>query len=810
MARLRDCIEAALSTGRISQEEAQELARRIDEYEGQLNLRGEVSPEQAMTEAERAVLAARRHELALQKRQARLQAVALYRATNNAQRHPAGVRTGIMSLLVKDVGGRAGYSNIDARGNAILASYQAKFAEAMSRYRTKNLGITQDTEGLRNMVRELFGTSTGDKDAADMAKIWSETAEMARQRRNRAGGATPKLEGWGMPQWHDPVRVGKIPKPEWINDISARLNRDKVIDYSTNTPMNDMQFEQMLSQAYDDITTNGLATMQPGRIGGTKLANQRREHRVLPFKSAEDWLEYHDQYGHADLYATLTDHLHGMAHDTALLEILGPNPEATWRYLRDMALKAEGAGTVNMAFLDAVWNVVSGKVNRTNSTTLADTLQAVRNLLVSARLGGAMLSAISDTAFLRQTSKFNGLPAMKVYSRMASLLNPANEADRLLAVKMQLTADAWTNHALAANRFTEVTGSGFSAKAADFTMRASGLTAWTDAGRKAFGMEFDAFLADNLGKTVNELPEPLQNAFKRYGITPEDWDNMRATPPLEHKGVQFFSAENLMNRQDLTEGQRVRLANKLQEMIITEMDYAVPVPDSRTRAITTGGIERGRWMGEITRAVGMFKSFPITVIATHLYRGALLEGTANKAKYLASITIATTVMGGIAMQFKEMSRGKDPRDMTDPKFWAAAYLQGGGAGIYGDFLMADANRFGQGPITTMAGPMADLADDITKLTLGNVQQGVKGESMNLGGDVVNFLRSYTPASSLWYTRLGFERLVMDQLALQVDQNANDRFRRIQRRRAKEYNQDYFWQPGEATPDRAPDLTAVGG
>ena len=33
MARLRECIEAAVSTGRISQEEAQELARRIDEID---------------------------------------------------------------------------------------------------------------------------------------------------------------------------------------------------------------------------------------------------------------------------------------------------------------------------------------------------------------------------------------------------------------------------------------------------------------------------------------------------------------------------------------------------------------------------------------------------------------------------------------------------------------------------------------------------------------------------------------------------------------------------------------------------------
>jgi len=800
LANLKDCIEAAVATGKISDEEAQDLARRIDQYQDQIVLRGEVSPEAALSEAEQAVLKAKGAELALKKRQARLQAVALHKITNQVQDHPAGVKVGVMSLLVKDVGSRAAYSNIDARGNAILATYHAKFAEAMDKFRTKNLGFSQDVDGLRNMVRELFNSPTGDSTAASMAKIWSDTAEMARVRFNRAGGAIPKREDWGMPQWHDPVRVSRVSKENWIDGIKDKLDRNKMLD-DAGLPINDMQLEQMLARSYDEIATDGLASMTPGRMGGSKLANRHRDHRTLPFKTADDWLEYHDNFGHADLYATLTDHLSSMANDTAKLEILGPNPQASWRYMRDMALKdAEGEG-LDMALLDSVWRVVSGEANQTKSVKLADFMQSVRSLLVASKLGGAMLSAVSDTAFLKKTSSFNGIPATKVFQRMSSLLNPANEADRLTAVKMQLTADAWANHALAANRFTEVTGAGFSAKIADFTMRASMLSAWTDAGRKAFGMEFQSLLGDMQGKALAELPQELQGAFKRYGITGDDWEIMRATDPLTHKGVNFFSPEKLMERADLDESKRISLATKLQEMIITEMDFAVPMPDARVRAITTGGLPRGSIMGEITRGVGMFKSFPITVIATHLYRGALQEGISDKAKYLAGITIGTTVMGLVAMQMKEVSRGKEPRDMTDPKTWGAAFLQGGGAGIYGDFLTSDANRFGGGPLDTSLGPMYALGEDAFKLTLGNVQQGLRGDDMNLGGDIINFARQYTPGGSLWYTRLAYERMVLDQLQKAADPNAGARFRRIQQRRAKDYNQSYFWKPGETAPGR---------
>ena len=31
--------------------------------------------------------------------------------------------------------------------------------------------------------------------------------------------------------------------------------------------------------------------------------------------------------------------------------------------------------------------------------------------------------------------------------------------------------------------------------------------------------------------------------------------------------------------------------------------------------------------------------------------------------------------------------------MTTPAFWGAAFLQGGGMGLYGDFLFADLNRY---------------------------------------------------------------------------------------------------------------------
>ena len=142
-----------------------------------------------------------------------------------------------------------------------------------------------------------------------------------------------------MPQYHDPVRVKGTTKRAWVDEITPMLDRQKMRN-PDGTPMSDLELVTMLDHAYDTISTDGLVDLMPGRMGGSKLANRRQDHRVLNFKDADTWLAYHDKYGHADIYSTLTDHLHGMASDIAKLEVMGPNPEASFRYMRDLSEKA--------------------------------------------------------------------------------------------------------------------------------------------------------------------------------------------------------------------------------------------------------------------------------------------------------------------------------------------------------------------------------------------------------------------------------------------------------------------------------------
>jgi len=802
---LNECLEQAVAAGRITQKEATQVASDIDEIERQLTIDGKMSPEAARLRAQQVTIDNRRKATAKKRRDAALQVIRTEEAIQKAQAHPRGFVAGIFSLLVKDPM-RAGYSNIDNRASAILGQMHSMFAEGLEKMRTRNLGLTQDTTLVRNMVKELFGTDTGDANAKAIAKLWGETAEFARQRFNRAGGAIPKLREWGMPQHHDPLVVGKAGKQKWLDFVVPRLDRNRILNEAL-MPMSDDEFTKMMDEMYLTIKSNGASDLIPGQRGESKLANRRQDHRILPFKDSDSWLEYHDEFGSQDIYTTLTDHLNGMANDIAKLEILGPNPNATYRYLTDLATqRGELSPGLQRRYLDSIWHVVSGRADSAESVRFADFSAAVRNLLVAAHLGGAFLSAISDIAFQRQTARFNGLSAIKTFKRQMSLMNPANAEDRLLAVKMGLTADAWVTRALAANRFVEVSGAGFAAKVSDTVMRASLLSSWTDSARKAFGMEFMGFVAEQTGRSFDELNTKLQDGLTGYGITRDDWDALRATELIDQQGVKFFSIENLMSRSDLDERARVELATKLQEMILTETDFAVPMPDARARAIVTGGTKRGTIMGELARDIGLFKSFPITILSTHLLRGARQTDLKDKAAYLGQLALATTVLGAVAMQAKDIQRGRDPRDMTTADFWAAAFIQGGGAGIFGDFIYSGIqgeNRYGKGIVETAAGPVASLTNDVGSLVFGTLVDLGTGEVGNIPKRGLDFATNYLPGRSLWYTRLALERSIFDQLEKQVDPKAQSKFRRDRKKRRTEYDQDYWWRPGEGAPRRLP-------
>ncbi len=804
----RDCVEDAVRGGVLTREAAEELYARAQSYEAEFRLDLQHSPESAARLGQDAAIKNAKRQTRLARYQAAKQAIINTVNVANVRSHPAGTAKGIAALLGRDIRGQANYGNVDFRRKAILGQAHATFAEGLSDLRTRLFGLSHDKELLRNVMRELHGEKTGIDQAAGIAKMWTETAENLRQRFNRAGGAIARRSDWGSPQSHDSGLVASASPQEWIDFVMPRLQRDAITS-EAGVPLGRDELKLLLEDINQAIRTDGVSRLVPGQGRGAKLANRRQQHRVLVFKDADAWLEYAERFGKPDMFKTMMEHIDSMAHDIALLEVLGPNPNAGFRMLEDVA-RIDNAGKFELQYNESLFRTVNGSVERNSSVRMADFTDSVASWLVAAKLGSAAISAVSDVGFVGATARWNGLSFTRVMSEMLRQLDPSNEVDRIFATKLGLTAMQWSNAMLTANRYSNVRGHGASGKAAEVTLRASGLTAWTDAWKRAFGMEFFGNLGDHLSRTIDEMPENLGVALRRYNITDDEWDKIRATAPLEHDGAKFVSIESILAREDLPIGERETLDNKLQEMVLTEMNFAVPEPDARVRAITSGALfgsgARGTPSGIFARLSFQFKGFPLSAISFHVFRAINAKGgPISPLSYAAQVLISTTLLGGLALQLKEISRGKNPRPINDARFWGAALVQGGGLGIYGDFLFNDVNRFGGGLTSTATGPFVDLIDDTAKLTLGQLWDLGAGRDMNVISDVVNYARKYAPGGSLWYARLIFEREVLDQLQLLGDREAPVKFKRRMRSRERRYDQTYWWRMGETTPREPPQL-----
>ena len=721
------------------------------------------------------------------KREAVITALRMAQADQAARLHPKGYATGLMSVMVRDIWGASKSFNVDGLSRDLKANYHSQVAEMLEAFRTKTFGFTQDKRGLQQFVKAIYGEAA-DPEVSKFAGQYSELLERMRSDFNEAGGNISFKEDYNLPQSHNRRLIDEAGSEEWINFIRPLLDDSKMARFVDGED----NLQEALEYSYKTLVTDGLHKVKDLEVApkglGKLLARKHNETRFLHFKDAESWIAYNEKFGSADIFSTVTSHIENMSGDTALMRVFGANPESSFQTLLRQA-KKEGASEAQINRLQSQWNVVSGAVNNKVVTTAADMSQGTRNAITASTLGSAMLSAISDTSFTALTASYRGLSTSQAYKNSVALLNPANKEDRIFAVQMGLTADAMIGAATGANRFGETYGIGRTAKVSEAVMRFSGLTAWTDAGRKGFGMEYSAALAKQSKNTWDELNPRFRKGLEDYNINQAEWDAFRKRAKLTHKGAKFAD----LSKDD---------SGKFLNMVLTETDFAVPSPDARTRMYQTGGYEAGTTAGEATRFLMSLKSFPLTLVNTHLMRAATQNSMSDRLAYGGGLLLSTAIMGGVAMQVKDIASGREPRPIGDnpkdmAKFGMAALQQGGGLGLMGDLIFSDANRFGGGLSETLAGPSVELMNKSWKLSVGNLQQLAKNEETDFARELVDYGKRYTPKT--WQFRLLVDSMY-DQAAIMADPKSRSRFKRSMRNREADYGQGYWWKKGELLPE----------
>jgi len=727
----------------------------------------------------------------------------------------AHVGRAAMSLLTRDVFDQSGVRNVEIQHKAVLGQIHSRAEAFLSESRPRWAGLTRKLDP-DNLVKELFGESTGDEAAKLASEAWRTAAEYARKRFNLAGGDIKFRLDWGLPQTHDQLSVADVDRNQWVDYILPLLDRKQMIDPMTGAPYSDARLVDGLHVAYDNISTGGLATKKLGQKGNKKgLANTHQEVREFIFLDGDSWKTYQQRFGSADIYESMNNHLDNLASEIARMEVLGPNPDATVAFMIDyVKLDASGKGraahdasTGMINAIQGVYGELTGESRVAAHAGWARGFQAVRSMLTSAQLGSAIFPAIfGDMATQRITRGFNGLPVMtRDIPQLLKLMIPQTIEDQKFAVRAGLVADNWTGSALAMRRYTgEIMGPKWANLFADVTLRVSGLSPFTQAGRWAFGLEFLGHLGDFKGKMFDDMPVATQAALERYGIKPSDWQKASTIDLLNHKGSEFLDVVAMDEKFP-------DVARKLQQMILSETEFAVPSGSARVRHQLRGGTKPGSFVGELVNSVAMYKTFPVSIIHLHIMRGLQLDTNLKSLRYLSNFFISATVMGAFAWQAKRLSKGQDPQPMNTPEFLMQAMIQGGGLGMFGDFVLADTNRYGYSLGEQVAGPVVNFLGDVSRLTSGNIRELTMGEDTGFAAEAVKFTKRYQPMGSLWFSRAAMEHMVYDQLERWADPNAPSRWRRYERSlKSRSGGAGPYWRRGKILPDRAPDFKKAIG
>lgn len=488
---------------------------------------------------------------------------------------------------------------------------------------------------------------------------------------------------------------------------------------------------------------------------------------------------------------------------SALMEIFGTNPEAMLDKVRSRLLEKHRTNKkkrdrlerrADFLTLDAAMAEVTGSVNIGSSSDIAQWTAGFRNIQTMAKLGGSFISALSDVGFIATNRMYQGRSMVDAWGdAFGAVFRGMNKGEmRDFADRMGVGLEGQLGDFF--QRFNPTDNvNGRLSKTMGTFFKLNLLQPWTESNKRGVSLMIANDLGREAGKSFDKLPGDLQRVLGSYGIDKARWE-------IARKGVKKGPDKRDYIFPGDIEDTKVR--ESMFALLVTEADFSVPSPGARERAILRRGYRPGTAAGESIRFVTQFKSFGVTALTKVLgrqvygYGGKTLSDQLKKGVGanlgLANAIIGTSFLGYFVMQAKEVMRGKEPRPAT-PETFMAAMLQGGGLGLYGDFLFAETNRFGGGGfVSDVLGPSVSTVGDFADLLIKAKNAGFNGEE-NLGGDAIRLVKNNTPFANLFYTKQAMDYLLWYHL----QEMANPGYlQRSERRSQSDSGQGFLSRPSD--------------
>lgn len=761
---------------------------------------------------------------------------------------PGRPAEGLQAILVGTNRVRTGGRNSAAAAqNATSQHYTQKFmADVENAGYWKEFVSGAFDEEISDTVWKM-GNGIDVSDASDVAKAIAKVVdhwnEYTRGEANAAGAWIGKEPGYIARQSHDmnkirgaAARISGVPSLDekanfkaWRDFVLPLLDGDRTFREADNP-------EAFLKSTWEALAS-GVHLMHSGGgeskgvpAGYGSIAKKMSHDRVLHFKDGKSWFQYNQKFGAGSLREAMLHGLSRMGKNTGLMSALGPNPagnvERLYNDLMKATAKTQGVAG-RKAFSDAKssidnWMaVLDGSINIPANAMGARWSANVRAVQSMAKLGGSVISSITDIPALASELRYQGFGFLDSYKAGFSGIikgRPKEEQRQILGM-LGIMNESMAGHMVQRFSAHDDLGGVMSSAMRTF-FKYNGQTWWTDTMRSSAALAMSKNLADNAGRPFAELSEDLQRVMKLFAIDGDMW-NMVSKHLDEAEGEKFLTPEaaRRVDEKELVDylkatgikdpkktqinNLRREIENKFRSYYVDRVEYAAMMPDARVQAIMKMGSRPGTWTGEFWRFITQFKAFPTTVLLKPIARdiwgrgieedkfgkamlAAMTSGN-GEAMAMAHYVVMSTAFGYMAMSAKDMLKGKTPRDPQSPKTWAAAMTQGGGLGIYGDFIFGEYNRFGRSMLASLAGPTLGQVDDVMELW-NRMKNGddVASASFRMG-------LNNTPFINMFYTRMALDYLII----YRIQEAMNPGYlKRMERRAEKENHQTFLVKPSD--------------
>lgn len=708
----------------------------------------------------------------------------------------------------------------------------------------------------RDIIREIYrgaDGSTGNEVAKGAGKLIGDMSNAMRERFNRAGGDVGQLDYGYVPLKHSLVKVlgnGSdqarttwanfvldkiIDRTTWLDDAGNQMSDAAILRELTGELREPWEARDIAARGrgvpdretgiWDTIAYGGAPKIIPGETkGAAARANAGSKHRVIHPRDADAHILYNQTYGEGSLIDALIDHAGGMAKNIALVERYGPNSTRNISTQMQLAAKHDNVELPRAEkHIGAYWNYVTGASNTPVSVRMARFFDNARATVSAMKLQSTLKAAIGgDVGTTFVSSGVNRVPFFKVLGSAGKYAASSDFRD--WAASQGFMSEA-IEHGL--TRWGgDYVASGWARYLSAQTMKWGGVTAWTDALRNGFRIEFSRRLGQLASSKWGNLSEWDRDQLTKAGFSEADWSVINRAPLEDYRGGKFLTTDSIHATGD---PRAPDLAARLLGYTKDESEFAVLNPDLRTKVITH--FQPGELKGELMKSFMQFKSFPIAMISRHWgrlgelardygWRGQNLpEGAplmANPLAYGGALLLSTTLLSAISIQvFSNILAGKDPEPMADDlkhgaSFWTRAFTLGGGMGFLGDVLtsMLQSRDYGNAVGSIVGGPALNtLIFQPLHILSSNAQDAAQGKDTHVGADLAKMGQSNIPILNLWYFKTVMNRLLWDNLAENLSPGVTAR--NVQKSRTQ-YHNDYYWSPGSSAPERAPDLATAFG